>query len=56
MEVELIGSVSCTSILLTSFDTVWTNNLIVDPATECHINISISNASIINENVSYSRM
>ena len=31
---------------------VWMNNLTVDPAKEWHI--SISNASMVNENVSYS--
>ena len=59
MELEVIGSASCTSIFAknlscvnASFDTIWTNNLIVDPATEWHV--SISNASIVSENVSYS--
>ena len=58
MELEVIGSASCTSIFAqnlscvnASFDTVWTNNLIVYPATEWHI--SISNAAIVSENVSY---
>ena len=56
MELEVVGNTSCTSIFAqnlscvnASFDTVWTNNLIVDPATEWHV--SISNASIVSENV-----
>ena len=59
MELEVIGNTSCASIFAqnlscvnASFDTVWTNNLIVDLATEWHV--SISNASIVSENVCYS--
>ena len=59
MELEVIGSASCTSFFAqnlscvnASFDTVWTNNLIVHPATEWHV--SISNANIVNANVSCS--
>ena len=59
MELEVIANTSWTSIFAqsltcvnASFDTIWTNNLIVDPATEWHV--SISNASIVSENVCYS--
>ena len=58
MELKVIGRVSCISIfaenlscLNASFDPVWTNDLRVDSATEWHV--SISNAHIVNENVSY---
>ena len=57
MELEVIRNESCTSIFAqtlscvnASFDTVWTNNLIVDPATAWHVDIS--NASIVHENMS----
>ena len=56
MELEVIGNTSCTSIFAqnlscvnASFDTVWTNNLIVDPATYWYV--SISNASKVSENI-----
>ena len=59
MELEVIGNTSSTSIFTqnlscvnASFDTVWAQNMVVDPATfwQC----SISNTGIIQENVCYS--
>ena len=61
MELEVIGITSCTSIFAqniscvnASFNSVWCTNLTVDPETAWHI--SISNASILSENVSYSTL
>ena len=59
MELEVIGNTSCTSIFAqnlscvnASFNSIWCTILTVDPETAWHI--SISNASILNENVCYS--
>ena len=57
MELEVIGNTSCTNIFAqnlscvnASFNSLWCTNLTVDPETAWHI--SISNASILSENVS----